>query len=40
MVFSMVSESSSYLSGVLFGSREFLALRWTMPGTILGEVAS
>jgi hypothetical protein len=35
-----VPESSSYLPGVPFGSRAFLALRWTMPGTILGEVAS
>jgi hypothetical protein len=35
-----VPESSSYLPGVLFGSRTFLALRWTMPGTIFGEVAS
>jgi hypothetical protein len=26
-------------SGVLFGSRAPLALRWTTPGMILGEVA-
>jgi hypothetical protein len=39
MAFPSVPESSSYLPGVLFGSRAFLALRWTMPGMILGEVA-
>jgi hypothetical protein len=39
MVFPSVLESS-YLLGFLFGSRAFLVLRWTMPGTILGEVAS
>jgi hypothetical protein len=26
--------------GVLLGSRVFLALRWTMPGMFLGDVAS
>jgi hypothetical protein len=31
---------SSGLSGVLLGFHGFLALRWTMPGTILGDVAS
>jgi hypothetical protein len=30
----------SCLPGVLFGSRAFLALRWTVPEMILGEVAS
>jgi hypothetical protein len=40
MAFPLVPESSSYLPGILFGSREFLALRWSMPRTILREVAS
>jgi hypothetical protein len=40
MVFSTVPESSSCHPVVLFGSRAFLALRWMMPGIILGEVAS
>jgi hypothetical protein len=31
---------SSWLPGVLFGSRAFLALRWTMPETVLRNVAS
>jgi hypothetical protein len=40
MAFPSVPESSSYLLGVLFGSRAFLALRWMMLETILREVAS
>jgi hypothetical protein len=40
MAFPSVLESSSYLSGVLFGSQAFLTLRWTMLRMILGEVAS
>jgi hypothetical protein len=40
MASPLVLESSSYLQGVLFSSRAFLALRWMMAGTILGEVAS
>jgi hypothetical protein len=39
-VFPSVSESSSYLPGVLFSSQAFLVLWWTMLRTILGEVAS
>jgi hypothetical protein len=31
---------SSRLLGVLLGSRAFLALRWTMLGTVLGDVGS
>jgi hypothetical protein len=31
---------SSWLLGVLLCSQVFLALRWTMPGTVLGDVAS
>jgi hypothetical protein len=31
---------SSYLLGVLFSSWVFLALRWTVPETILGDVTS
>jgi hypothetical protein len=31
---------SSCLLGVPFGSREFLALRWTAPAMILRDVAS
>jgi hypothetical protein len=37
---SSALESSPCILGVLFGSRAFLAMRWSMPGTILGEVAS
>jgi hypothetical protein len=40
MAFPSVLESCSYLPGVLFSSRAFLVLRWTMPRMILGEVAS
>jgi hypothetical protein len=40
MVFPSVPESSSYLLGLLFGFQAFLVLRWTMPRTILREVAS
>jgi hypothetical protein len=40
MVFSLVPESSSGSLGVLFGSHAFLAMRWTTPRMILGEVAS
>jgi hypothetical protein len=40
MTFSSVPKSSSRLSGVLFGSRVFLAMRWTALGMILREVAS
>jgi hypothetical protein len=40
MAFPSVLDSSSYLLGVLFGSRLFLTLRWMMPEMILGEVAS
>jgi hypothetical protein len=39
MVFPSVPESSSYLPSVLFSFRAFLALRWTMPRSIFGEVA-
>jgi hypothetical protein len=39
-VFGSVPESSPILLGVLFGSRAFLAMRWTMLETILGEDAS
>jgi hypothetical protein len=35
-----IPHPSSGLPGVLFDSRVFSALRWTMPRTILGEVAS
>jgi hypothetical protein len=35
-----VLESSSGLLGVLFGSRAFLEVRWTMAGSVLVEVAS
>jgi hypothetical protein len=38
MAFPSVPESSSYLQGVLFGSWVLLALRWMLPGIILGEV--
>jgi hypothetical protein len=40
MAFPSIPEFSSRLSGVLFGSRAFLALRWMVPEMILGEVAS
>jgi hypothetical protein len=40
MVFLLVPESSSFLQCIVFGSRAFLALRWTTPGMILGAVAS
>jgi hypothetical protein len=39
-MFSSIPKPSSGLSGVLFSSRAFLAIRWMMPGMILGEVAS
>jgi hypothetical protein len=39
-VFGSVLESSPILLGVLFGSRAFLAMRWMMLETILGEDAS
>jgi hypothetical protein len=40
MVFGSVLESSSCLPGILFGSRASLAMRWMVPRTILGDVAS
>jgi hypothetical protein len=39
-VFGPVQESSSSLQCVLFGSRAFLVMRWTIPGLVLIEVAS
>jgi hypothetical protein len=39
-VFGPVLESSSGLLGVLFGSRACLVLRWTIPVSVLVEVAS
>jgi hypothetical protein len=39
-VFGPVLESSSSLLGVLFGSRAFLVMRWTIPWSVLVEVAS
>jgi hypothetical protein len=38
-VLKSVPESSPILLGVLFSSRAFLAVRWTMLGMILGEDA-
>jgi hypothetical protein len=40
MAFPSDPESSSYLLGVLSGSRAILTLRWMMPRMIHGEVAS
>jgi hypothetical protein len=39
-VILLVRESSSDLLGALFGSRAFLTMRWTVLGSVLGEVAS
>jgi hypothetical protein len=41
-LYRLVGASKAFFSspGVLFGSRVFLVLRWTMSGMILGDVAS